>query len=313
MRVFGGQVVDEELRAEVKRLRGLVRFLLIVSLSLIAGFIITVSNYRNLQSDSTDSASVSDEEPQDLQALVEDLSRAQTQSVIELADRVTTLENQITSVQNDVSVAKENISILDNNIQILDQAISDIVASSADVTIIESKDEGPKSATVPEKYSRYWSIRGYVPQSVLDSIISNYELVPLNIRNAFENDGWKMIVVNGDLEIDEDLGDNSKVGAMTVYNDKVIYLTLYDPTSVIHEMGHFLDYKNNFCSLFFPAYVYADEWGKMIAVAEHTHVHNYSTTPEYFAESFNMWVTKHDAFCNACPGTARYLEEHMNI
>ncbi len=150
---------------------------------------------------------------------------------------------------------------------------------------------------------------GYVYKDYFESVVNYYNMVPDNIRDAFLNDGWHIMVTTSSIHVD---GIEDTVVAVTMFQEKMIYVSTIDAESIIHEMGHYLDGKNDFMSLDLDSRTYAKDLNGFMQLDGATHVHNYSTTPEYFAECFYLYVTRPDDLKAYCPGTYDFIVSGIN-
>jgi len=146
-----------------------------------------------------------------------------------------------------------------------------------------------------------------VAETYVETATSYYLLVPENIRHHFENSGWGIFITKEDLG--NRFGYNSSVRGITCYSLSQIWIEDRDSamTSVVHEMGHYLDYQLGWVSIS-PEFVeiWQQESGNFYLV-ENTHRNNTSTAMEYFAESFKAFVLKPELLQVHCPRTYGYL------
>lgn len=121
-----------------------------------------------------------------------------------------------------------------------------------------------------------------------DAYISELRTIPHSILQSFYEDGWTFEISSAHIK---DLGnifaDAKGATGATYYAQKLICVS--NPISVVHEMGHYLNY-----SLSFPARV--DELYQMEANSAARVLGAYATTNsrEYFAEYFKVWILRHD-------------------
>ena len=150
---------------------------------------------------------------------------------------------------------------------------------------------------------------GYVDKDYFESVVDYYNMVPANVRNAFVNDGWHVMVTTDSIYVE---GITDTVVAVTMFQEKMIYMSTLDAESIIHEMGHYVDGRNDFVSTTLDSRTYASDLNGFMQLDGATHVHNYSTTPEYFAECFYLYVTQPDNLKSYCPGTYDFIVESVN-
>lgn len=149
-------------------------------------------------------------------------------------------------------------------------------------------------------------------EGVYDSVFYNtiyyYGLLPANVRSGFEASGWEILIVSSDLGAM--FGYSYTIKGYCSFTNSKLYIDNRDsaPTSVIHELGHFMDgalagkpsYTDEFAN------IHAEEMNAFAAFYD-THPNNYSTTTEYFAESFEAYVLYPDGLKQNCPKTYDYL------
>ena len=151
---------------------------------------------------------------------------------------------------------------------------------------------------------------GNITQEYFDKVCDYYMQVPENVRSAFERDGWEIIITSQDIK--DDAIKHAKIAAVTIHSEQRIYMSVWDAPSITHEMGHYLDGKLGFISDEFPAKAYGQELGTFMDIDSRSHRHNYSTTSEYFAETFSFYVLHHDLLKKYCPMTFEFVDEQVN-
>lgn len=121
---------------------------------------------------------------------------------------------------------------------------------------------------------------GDVSQSKYDTAISNYCKIPENVRERFQLDGWTLTITTENLEDTWFAGWGIPVASGYDYLLKEIRLenTKNGVNAVVHEMGHFVDYKLGFISN-------SEDW-QNIWKTEYTTKYGNSSSLEGFAESF---------------------------
>ncbi len=231
-------------------------------------------------------------------------------------DQLTHSVNNVVDFVNDtVDAVNDAIDRLQNQQDIMRNDLDALIYSSIQSSTMES-DEKPVITVDDENatsytYGDFLVTKGNVSKEYAIALANYYNKVPRNVREAFEADGWKIVIINGSIIASDVDNRTAQIGAVTIFADKAIYCTTRQSQNIIHEMGHYLDYKNGFASLQMPSEAYS-EWQSMLELDGYTHVNNYSTTPEYFAESFSVYVLQHDDFVNKCPNTAFFIEQALS-
>ena len=169
-----------------------------------------------------------------------------------------------------------------------------------------------KSSQVSEPYTGFVQ---YEPGTLLDIVRNTqreYEKVPENIRNNFENSGWNITVANSSIA--GRFGYGYPIQALIRYGDKVIWIDnrYIASTAIVHEMGHYIDYSLGFISSR-PEFItiYAEEVPKFCAYHS-THENNTNSASEYFAESFQQYVLDPVGLATACPKTFIFIQNCVN-
>jgi hypothetical protein len=143
-----------------------------------------------------------------------------------------------------------------------------------------------------------------------NSFLNYYLLIPLNVRERLQINGWKINLTT------DNLGDDpyGQVVGKTVYNYKNVYLenNKYGSKAILHEVGHIVDY-------------YEDEEGKMcwhsnseewqsIFEEEKGNLRAYgqSLTIEGFADCFEQIILNGANFQKKCPKSYNYITNIMN-
>ncbi len=227
--------------------------------------------------------------------------------------KVTTLSSNLTDIRNTVNAQTDAIDNLSSALNGVVASVNDMIRQQNEVTF------EPKVATEEESVQEYAVYTngviksdGYVTRDYFEEVVSYYNMVPAHVRAAFETDGWHVEVVSTNIRT-KAISTSDTIAALTVFESKTIYISIYDSVSIIHEMGHYLDYKHNFCSTNLNASTYASDLNGFYMLDGDTHVHNYSTTPEYFAESFMLYIMRPEEFRQYCPGTYDFITEALNL
>lgn len=167
------------------------------------------------------------------------------------------------------------------------------------------------TAIAPAIYSNYPLISdGTVSEDYFNQVVYYYNTCPSNVRSSFESSGWQILVTGNALSCP---GVSGRVMALTDFSCKSIQVNTIDPKSVIHEIGHFIDHKNNFCSYSLPQSTYLNEiYPFMSTVNPGTDLHNTSSFMEYFAESFYMYIVNGTNLMLNCPETYLFVQQYAN-
>lgn len=90
---------------------------------------------------------------------------------------------------------------------------------------------------------------GEISNSLLNYAYNYLYMVPENIRNDFNRQGWKIVITDKSLSDELDIG--YEISGATIPKDKTIMI--YGSQSciryaLVHEIGHYIDYRSNFIS-----------------------------------------------------------------
>lgn len=155
-------------------------------------------------------------------------------------------------------------------------------------------------------------------QEVISKATTYYNYIPSNIRSYFENDGWNFVICNGNLG--SRFGYSFSVAGLTDFYGKRIYTdnrTSYTViTSVVHEMGHYIDYVLGGKSPVNCSGVQVSPEFTAIRNSEvsnylsfhSTHPNNVATNQEYFAECFQSYCLEKAQLQQYCPSTYNYID-----
>lgn len=145
-----------------------------------------------------------------------------------------------------------------------------------------------------------------------DKVMYYYDMIPVNVRNSIEADGWQIIVTDEDLQ--SKYAFNAPALATTDYQTKTIYIAnkKFAVKSVTHEVGHVVDFKLGSISWtqsFHDAFIaetasFNTFWN--------TDFQNTDTQTEYFAESFETYILKPDKLKQYCPATYELLANYIS-
>ena len=155
-----------------------------------------------------------------------------------------------------------------------------------------------------------------VSDDYVDKVLSNYYRIPEVARNKFEDFGGVLSITNENLG-EKFFNDSSKhIVAVTSYKGSSkecsINIGTKDATSVLHEMGHFVDYV---CGYLSDTEEYKGIWGSEVEAFKSFHYtadENTSTANEYFAESFQVYIESPNELQEKCPQSYGYIVNTLN-
>ena len=153
-------------------------------------------------------------------------------------------------------------------------------------------------------------VKKYSPD-ISDARIANvtnyYHLVPEGARRQFEASGGQIIVANNLAGL---YGWHTSIRGMSDYGKNIIFIDNRSvaENSVIHEMGHMIDFMHGFAYSNDPGFnaIWPAEVGAFARVAN-THRANYSSAAEYFAESVHWCIINPQLMQTNCPQTYAYI------
>jgi len=159
-------------------------------------------------------------------------------------------------------------------------------------------------------------------ESLTSKTIQRYNLIPQEIRDAFESKGWKIIItdtatMNRKSNINMVIPDGYVLAGSTAVNSKTIYLNdlaYLSYESICHEMGHFFDVElaptvnNNVrCS---KSADFISIWNA--EKKQYGDPYCTSTCAEYFADSFASYIQDGAGLKKKCPLTYDYVAGIIN-
>lgn len=151
-----------------------------------------------------------------------------------------------------------------------------------------------------------------VSYNMIAGVEKYYTRIPENVRNYFQNSGWHITVSASSLG--PRYGYPYSILALTVYDEHQIWIDDRNSAkdSVVHEIGHFIDYTSGWTSdtLEFSD-IYAVE-KDAFCMYHGTHQNNTNTALEYFAESFQQCIYNPVGMQTACPQTYTYIMTIVN-
>lgn len=143
-----------------------------------------------------------------------------------------------------------------------------------------------------------------------DQVYEKLKLVPKKIIDILNDNGWMIVLTPRSLEDVYDSGVENTVG-LTIYYHSRIYLQNNEFSidyCTIHEIGHALDFINNFIS--------NDEEWKLIyeAEAKNSGFDSYftSSSSEYFSEMFQSFFLEPEQIQESAPLSYEYMKEFVS-
>ena len=155
----------------------------------------------------------------------------------------------------------------------------------------------------PEEY--------YTIEDIFDEEISN---VPDEQLQFIYDNGWNFNIT--DENFGANYGYTVSICGLTVYGEKTIYIKDNERAihrSVIHELGHALDYEFNWASE-------TDEFNEIFEREKYNFNdcvsigdgHEISNVNEYWASVYQNMILNYDATYEAVPETVEYIERYLN-
>ncbi len=238
-------------------------------------------------------------------------------------------ENEQTKQNNEllikeISELKEEIEDLNANALLSDKIIKkyEVMAKSSSVTITEKETYinelnkrieqlgGIDVFELPQRSKNYdgmtiWLEDG-AHESYADIAINYIDKLPKSFIEEITQEGWTFIITTRNIENTYQSKTKNTIG-LTIYSKKRIYVSNnegYIASAVIHELGHALDYSNNYIS-------FSDEWisiyneeRKQSGYAEYF----INDSREYFAESVQQYYTYKEMVRKKTPKTYEFIK-----
>lgn len=132
---------------------------------------------------------------------------------------------------------------------------------------------------------------GKVSNELMDLAQTKLALLPSNVKDAFLNDGWDIILTDMDLNLTFYNGKYTEVLGNTIYGEGIIYIKSDEQAvnqAILHEIGHWLDFHLGYVTD-------SDEFRTIFEKEANSYIQNYQTTcvrnpKELFAETFWQYV-----------------------
>ena len=243
----------------------------------------------------------------------------------EVGEDVSELSSQIEAFEisqtNDGISIKEQMSHVEKDIEAVNEALEGALKSIAPPSGEEEQDEETEEAEAAPKTGAEGEVAqlkplsagavssdGTVSESYFETVAQYYSACPQSVRESFEADGWKVVVTSGPLKC---AGVKNRVLALTEFGNRTIYVGPNDASSVVHEMGHYVDFKNGYASSLISDEVYSQELSGLLSIDPGVDSHNVSTKLEYFAECFFALVTNPVGAQGSIPRTCEYISAFL--
>lgn len=190
------------------------------------------------------------------------------------------------------------------------------VASDKNKVSEVKKSEPTKIEEVSTKtYPSFVEVIG-VSNDYVDEVLSNYYCIPEIVRNKFEEFGGVLSITNENLGAKFYNDSSLHIIAVTDYKgtskECSINIGTRDSTSVLHEMGHFVDYV---CGYLSSTDEYQAIWGSEVEAFKSFHYtadENTNTANEYFAESFQVYIESPTELQEKCSQSYNYIVNTLN-
>ena len=135
------------------------------------------------------------------------------------------------------------------------------------------------------------SIDGNVSNSILNYAYNYWYLIPENVRVDFKEQGWSILLT--DKSLSKDLEIKYPVAGVTLTKDKIIKICGNQSSirrALVHEIGHYIDYRNNFISRQITFKEMYDNNGSKLLDYDSNYVQAGYSEEEYFAELYRAYI-----------------------
>lgn len=147
-----------------------------------------------------------------------------------------------------------------------------------------------------------------VNEDLIERFEESYKLIPENVRTHFENSGWGIYAIKnlGQKKYDKKIS----ILALTIVDEKAIYIDNREKAvnSVIHEIGHYIDFSYGFISQSAEFNEIFNEEMPVFIKLHKTNKANTNTPVEYFAEFFEVMMIEPELVMTKCPKTFGFIE-----
>ena len=146
-----------------------------------------------------------------------------------------------------------------------------------------------------------------VSNGYLGKVLGYWAWMPDNWKQDFLSQGWHVEVAPSDPVLP---GYPSRIVALTSFDRKTIFIGPRDSSAIVHEMGHYLDYRKGFCHNRLPDETYQAEKGAAMTLGGGS-ASNYGNKQEYLAECYFLYLKNNAGFRAACLGTCAFIEAEL--
>lgn len=153
-------------------------------------------------------------------------------------------------------------------------------------------------------------LEGRIFESDVTKLIKTLGIIPDEILQDFNNDGFEIILTDVDISKKYYKGDVAgTISGLFVESDKKIYISRksnFIEYATVHEIGHYFDFKNNWISVskeFINIYNAEKEDLKTFSYDEHYK----SNSKEFFATSFKEYLKNPKRLKKYTPLTYQYM------
>lgn len=155
-------------------------------------------------------------------------------------------------------------------------------------------------------------VRAEEPNSTQDVLLKEWSYVPIEIIESFIEDGWQVQLVDNCDDLYGDKLGLYEIQAVTDSRVKTIFINdnvKAIKSSLIHEVGHYVDWKLNFISNTTEFNRVYDSERKCFQCTTQGNSQCYviSTPMEYFAETFQQVIHKDSGLPYKCPDSYGFV------
>lgn len=145
-----------------------------------------------------------------------------------------------------------------------------------------------------------------VSASYKNSVLRHWAMVPDSVKQDFGTQGWHVDVTAGEVH----LAGYARVLAYTSFDQKTIFIGGRDDTAIVHEAGHYVDWRQGMCHKNIPDDVWQSERGSAIKLGGSAASIN-ANKQEYFAECYWLYFKNNAGLKAACPQTYAFIQSHQ--
>lgn len=134
-------------------------------------------------------------------------------------------------------------------------------------------------------------IDGDISDNIVNYAYNYWYLIPENIRNDFKEQGWTIVLT--DKSLSQDLGINYPISGVTIMQDKTIKICGNQSCiryALVHEIGHYIDYRSNFVSRQETFKKLYEENGDKLLEYNNNYIQASYSEEEYFAELYRAYI-----------------------